>query len=94
MHVLHFILQSVNLPVNPFGWQDGIIVFTYLGPETIMPLASILATIVGVILIFWRFIIGFIKRLIRFILRRPNPAASTVDQPVPAESSGEDPEIH
>lgn len=37
----------------------------YLGPETIMPLASILATILGFLLIFWRAIIRFIKRLLR-----------------------------
>jgi len=37
----------------------------YLGPETIMPLASILAALLGVILIFWRFIKKFILRLFK-----------------------------
>jgi hypothetical protein len=37
----------------------------YLGPETIMPLASILATVLGFLLIFWRAIIRFIKRILR-----------------------------
>lgn len=36
----------------------------YLGPETIMPLASILAAVVGFLLIFWRAIVNFIKKLI------------------------------
>lgn len=37
----------------------------YLGPETIMPLASILAAVVGISLIFWRFIVNFIKKLFK-----------------------------
>jgi hypothetical protein len=55
---------------NPFQSMDGIFVFLYLGPETIMPLASILATVIGVILVFWRFIVAFIKKGFRFIFRR------------------------
>jgi hypothetical protein len=35
----------------------------YLGPETIMPLASILAAVVGFLLIFWRAILTRIKKL-------------------------------
>lgn len=35
----------------------------YLGPETIMPLASILAAIVGFLLIFWRAIVKGIKKV-------------------------------
>ena len=33
----------------------------YLGPETIMPLASALAAISGVILMFWRKVVGFAR---------------------------------
>ncbi|MCU0487461.1 MAG: hypothetical protein MUE67_00755 [Anaerolineales bacterium] len=36
----------------------------YLGPETIMPLASILAAVAGFLLIFWRAIVNTIKKLI------------------------------
>jgi hypothetical protein len=37
----------------------------YLGPETIMPLASILAAVLGLILIFWRSIKKFILKLFK-----------------------------
>ena len=37
----------------------------YLGPETIMPLASVLAAILGFILLFWRSIAGFFKKIFR-----------------------------
>ena len=33
----------------------------YIGPETMMPLASALAAIAGVVLMFWRRFVGFIR---------------------------------
>jgi hypothetical protein len=33
----------------------------YIGPETLMPLASILAAITGVLMLFWRKTIGVIR---------------------------------
>lgn len=33
----------------------------YVGPETLMPLASILAAITGVIMLFWRRTVGLAK---------------------------------
>jgi hypothetical protein len=38
----------------------------YIGPETIMPLASALAAVGGVLLMFWRKVAGFT----RFVLQR------------------------
>jgi hypothetical protein len=37
----------------------------YLGPDTIMPIASAIAAIVGILLIFWRAIFTRAKKLIR-----------------------------
>jgi hypothetical protein len=70
MNILHFFMLAIKITGNPFGWADGLITFLYLGPETIMPLASILATIVGGLLIFWRFIWRAIKRFLMFIFHR------------------------
>jgi hypothetical protein len=43
-----------------------------------MPLASILAAIVGVILIFWRFIYGSIRRVFRALFwKKGHSAVST-----------------
>ena len=44
------------------GLLQGIL---YLGPETIMPLASIIAAIVGFLLLFWRSIARFFKKVFR-----------------------------
>lgn len=35
----------------------------YLGPDQLMPLTSILAAIGGAIMIFWRQVTGFFKRI-------------------------------
>ena len=42
----------------------------YLGPDSIMPLASALAAVLGVLLIFWR----YIKNLFLKLLKRGKPA--------------------
>lgn len=36
--------------------------FLYLGPDTILPAASICGGLVGFVLIFWRYIFGMAKR--------------------------------
>ena len=56
-------------------------IFLYLGPDTILPLGSAIAAIVGLILIFWRFIVGFIRRFFykitgRTIEETPDPESS------------------
>ena len=41
----------------------------YLGPETLMPIASALAAIVGVVLMFWRRMIAFVRTSFSRVLR-------------------------
>jgi undecaprenyl pyrophosphate phosphatase UppP len=52
------------MPENLFhlGLTAGLL---YLGPETMMPLVSFLAAILGIILIFWRYIVNFFKKLFK-----------------------------
>ena len=49
-------LMGISDPINGLG---------YLGPETLMPLASILAGIAGFFLMFWRVIAKFVKKTYR-----------------------------
>ena len=42
----------------------------YIGPETMLPLASALAAIGGVLLIFWQRFIGLVRKLWRVLVRR------------------------
>lgn len=37
----------------------------YLGPETLMPVASALAAVGGVLLLFWRRVVGAVRALFR-----------------------------
>ncbi len=55
----------------------------YLGPESIMPIASIIAAVIGFILILWRYILSFLKRSYKYlyhkITRKPLPEPVTLD---------------
>ena len=48
-----------------FGFSDPVNGRGYLGPDTLMPLASILAAIAGFLLMFWRVILKFAKKTYR-----------------------------
>jgi hypothetical protein len=52
--------------------------FGYIGPDVILPFASVLTGIVGVVLIFWRFIVKTFKKMIRAILHGPSAARPVV----------------
>jgi hypothetical protein len=58
---------------------SGPITLLYLGPETIMPLATIIATVVGFVLIFWRLIVNSIKKL--FLRGSSGPVEEEVVNP-------------
>jgi hypothetical protein len=56
----------------------------YLGPNNVMPLASIAAAVVGVILIFWRFALGLVRGAVRTLFRQKpssSPTGETKDDP-------------
>ncbi len=61
------------------SFVDPLSVQPYLGPETLMPLASILAAIVGVFLMFWRVIIKFVKKTYRKIRGLPDEVPPEID---------------
>lgn len=43
---------------------------SYIGPETMLPLASVLAAITGFVLMFWRCFLHLIRRMFGAIFRR------------------------
>ncbi len=49
--------------------NNTVMLLGYIGPETMLPLASILAAGLGVILMFWRYIIQLIRRMFGAIFR-------------------------
>ncbi len=58
------------------------ILFTYLymGPDQLMPLASGVATVIGFLLIFGRYILGFVRRALGLSKKDAAPL-STVTEP-------------
>ena len=48
----------------------AVMVVGYIGPETMLPLASILAAGAGVLLMFWRYIVQGLRRIFGLFLRR------------------------
>ncbi|MFT3893221.1 MAG: hypothetical protein QM730_16450 [Anaerolineales bacterium] len=51
--------------VTLFGLSDPVNGRGYLGPDTLLPLASVLAAIAGFFLMFWRVILKFGKKVYR-----------------------------
>jgi hypothetical protein len=49
------------------------IAFLYAGPDQILPLMSILGTIIGFLLIWWRRLVGLIRKGWRSASRKPRP---------------------
>lgn len=47
-----------------------IILLAYIGPETMLPLASVLAAVTGFILMFWKYIFRLIRRMFGAIFCR------------------------
>jgi hypothetical protein len=45
-------------------------IILYIGPETILPLTSALAAIVGVLLMFWHRFVGMIRKIWRIVFKK------------------------
>ncbi len=58
--------------ITLLGLSDPINGRSYLGPETLMPLASILAAVAGFFLMFWRLIFKFVKKTVRKLRGLPD----------------------
>ena len=63
----------------------------YLGPETVMPLTSIFAALLGFVLIFWRLIIKFIRKLFRRITGKQDVVEPGAEETPVTESVSSDP---
>ena len=59
-----------NLASSTDAVQYLPMIMLYIGPETMLPLASALAAIGGVLLIFWQRFVGLVRKLWRVIARK------------------------
>ena len=72
-----------------FGFSDPVNGRGYLGPDTLMPLASILAAIAGFFLMFWRVIFKFVKKTYRKMRGLPDELPPDPDVEETVEGSSE-----
>jgi len=79
MNVLFTLLSFVN-PLRPLQ---------YLGPDTLLPIASLLAAIAGFFLIFWRLIVRLVKTAYRKIRGLPDEVPPEMDLDDPDEEESE-----
>ena len=72
-----------------FGFSDPVKGRGYLGPDTLMPLASILAAIVGFFLVFCRMIFKFAKKMYRKLRGLPDEVPPDPDMEEAVEEQNE-----
>jgi hypothetical protein len=58
-----------------------LVLLAYFGPETTLPLASVLGAVIGVLLMFWNFLTGLVVKCFRFVFKKADNAAV----PAPAQ---------
>jgi hypothetical protein len=61
------------------------VLWSYFGPETTLPLVSVLGAIVGVLLIFWNFLVGMVKKVFRLPFKRGGNSSVPGTPPGPAD---------
>lgn len=52
-------------------------IFLYIGPEIILPVASAIASLVGLILMFWRYVTKTVRKFFRRLFSRDKGALET-----------------
>lgn len=69
---LYAVAQS--LPWLP---TSGAVFVAYLGPNTVLPIASALAAGIGVLLVFWRYIVAMVRGAFRAISKSKEPVSNS-----------------
>jgi hypothetical protein len=60
--------ENIGVPNNLYQFVP--IIMLYIGPETILPLTSALAAILGVLLMFWQRFVGLLRKFWRLIAKK------------------------
>ncbi|HZQ70212.1 MAG TPA: hypothetical protein VFA68_16920 [Terriglobales bacterium] len=58
----------------------------YAGPDQIMTVTSGLASILGIVLIFWNKVVGLFFKVVRVFRRSPEPAAIEASETASSET--------
>ena len=76
-----FVPQSPDVLTSIAGSLERLpAILLYVGPDQIMPLASVLSAIVGVAIMFWHRLVGLIRKCVGVFTRRGRTSQS--DPPI------------
>jgi hypothetical protein len=64
MAVHHLFLYEADQVIRVTTFL-GTSVFLYVGPDQLLPLASVLAAVVGVLLMVWQRVVGFFRKILQ-----------------------------
>lgn len=79
MDMHNIFLVAGLMQLLPWDSAFGPVVFLYFGPETVLPVASAIAGIIGVILVFWRYILSMARKFFKQIFRSQAMPVETND---------------
>lgn len=68
-------MDTNNLILLLVSIQRFPLVLLYAGPDQLLPLASFLGAVIGVLLIGWQRLIMFVRRVLQFLSAKFQPAA-------------------
>ena len=63
-------MDTLNLVPLLTSHKSLSIILLYAGPDQILPLVSVLGTILGVLLVFWQRFVGLVRRIYQFLMSR------------------------
>jgi hypothetical protein len=89
MHLSDLILSIVWPLFLPWEPIANPVVFLYFGPETVLPVTSILAAVLGVVLLFWRLLVSRMRKIFRRMSGH-NPAQENANNGLEIDASTED----
>ena len=60
----------IDPAVLRLAFSKNVAILLYIGPDVFMPLISVLAAVVGALLLFWQKVTAIVGRLWRMLLQR------------------------
>ena len=67
------ILQAGTMWTRSYATFKGDLSIVYIGPDALMPIASVFAAVAGFVMMFWRRLVGALRMLVQKMTGRSSP---------------------
>ncbi len=74
MNVYTLLLTHAAISILAQASPRTIFELGYMGPQTVMPIASFIAALIGIILVTWRFLIKLVRKVFSLLFHRTSDA--------------------